>query len=113
MRQHTDLTLNELQKDINLMNEQRLTGTLMGSSNENKFLRVRLEEGVITHFTYGRDHGFSATEKFSLIQSVRYAFSDDLEMSFPEKSKIQHPDLIKLFGPLNLQASQLARKPDK
>ncbi len=113
MRQHTDLKLDELRKDISLMNEQRVTGTIMGSTNENKFLRIRLNEGVITHFSYGREHGLAATKNFSLAESVRYSFSDDIEMSFPEKSKIQHSDLIKLFEPLNLQTSQSPSKSNK
>lgn len=111
MKQHTDLTLAELQEEIRVLCEEQVTGTLMGSTNENKFFRIRLQEGVISHFIYGREYGLDGAEKFSLIQSGRYTFSDDLEMPFPEKSKIQSSDISKLFEALNLQISQPTSQP--
>ena len=113
MKEHTDLTPAELQKDIQVLCEKQATGTLMGSTNENKFFRSRLEEGVITHFIYGREHGAGSTEKFSRIRSSRYAFSDGLDMPFPETAKINHFECAELFGQLTPKIQQLTDEQDQ
>ncbi|HBA35240.1 MAG TPA: hypothetical protein DCZ12_14010 [Gammaproteobacteria bacterium] len=119
MNEKTEATTATFLQTLRELSESRKTGTAMGSTNENRFFRLRMQEGLITHFVYGREYGVDAAERFTFSKTVHFSFSDDLDIPFPSKSGVSTYDRLELIEVLHLslpssdQAQDAPKKVEK
>ena len=76
MNEKTEATTATFLQTLRELSESRKTGTAMGSTNENRFFRLRMQEGLITHFVYGREYGVDAAERFTFSKTVHFRFTE-------------------------------------
>ena len=119
MNEKTEATTATFLQTLRELSESRKTGTAIGSTNENRFFRLRMQEGLITHFVYGREYGVDAAERFTFSKTVHFSFSDDLDIPFPSKSEVSTYDRLEPIEVLHLslpssdQAQDALKKAEK